>query len=445
MVISMKNIAFAVKMIAFVFCCIFLFNACAMFDLFSVDELMRTPKLTGENALIQEAFEEAVGTGVSLLNPVSGEYRSAYVLNDIDGDTFNEAIVFYKNKQTSSDVHMHLLDFDGKEWFSVADVVGNGTDIYSIEFCNLDNGNLLEIAVVWTMPDAVRSKNLAIYKISVEKNIVKKLSSLGTVSVYDYLFVDLDFDGLNEMFYIYYDITVNPQHAAARVMEIDVENEIIQPSSELKFKSDVVSFAGLTSDLKDGTYRMYIDCITANSQYFTQIVFFDSEKSTLVSPSFLSAKDCMKKTLRTSNVLSQDVNADHLIEIPVEKDYPSSTSVNLPDGAQAQIKILEWLRLSEKDLQSIGKYYKNTYDGFTMSIDSFYEYSYIIYDYETHTTQFRLKDFNEEENLLFSIVFLTDSNGENTYNPPTYTVKITQLGDSMDISPSFVKEQIELK
>ena len=79
-----------------------------------------------------------------------------------------------------------------------------------------------------------------------------------------------------------------------------------------------------------------------------------------------------------------------------------------------------------------------------MSIDSFYEYAYIIYDYETHTTQFRLKNFGEEENLLFSIVFLTDTDGENAYKTPTYTVKITQLGDSMDISPSFVKEQIEL-
>lgn len=440
----MKNIASAVKMTALVVCCTLLFNACAMFDLFSVDELMRTPKLTGENALIQQAFEEAVGTGVSLLNPVSGEYRSAYVLKDIDADTYDEAIVFYKNNQTSSDVHMHLLDFDGKEWFSVADVVGNGTDVYSIEFCNLDQGNLLEIAVVWTMPDAARSKNLAIYKFSVEKDIVKKLSSLGTVPLSDYLFVDLDFDGLNEMFYIYYDNTVHPQHVAARVMEIDAENEIIQPSSELKFTSDVVSFAGLTFDLKDGTYRMYIDCIASNSEYFTQIVFYDSEKSTLMTPSFLSTQECIKKTSRTSKMLSQDINTDHLVEIPVETDYSLSTVINLPGGAQEQIKILEWLRLSDKELQSIGKYYRNTYDGFTMSIDSFYEYSYIIYDYDTHTTQFRLKNFDEDENLLFSVVFLTDTDGENAYKTPTYTVKITQLGDSMDISPSFVKEQIEL-
>ncbi len=440
----MKNIASAVKMMVFVICCILLFNACAMFDLFSVDELMRTPKLTGENALIQEAFEEAVGTGVSLLSPVSGEHRSAYVLNDIDSDSYAEAIVFYKNSKTSSDVHMHLLDFDGKEWFSVADVVGNGTDVYSIEFCNLDQGNLLEIAVVWTMPDAARSKNLSIYKISLEKNTVKKLSSLGTVPVYDYIFVDLDFDGLNEMFYIYYDNTVHPQHAAARVMEIDAENEIIQPASELKFTSDVASFSGLTYDLKDGTYRMYIDCIASNSEYFTHIVFYDSEKSTLITPSFLSGEKSMKKTSRVSELFSQDINSDYLIEIPVEKDYVSSTAVNLPGGESEQIKILEWLRLSEKELQSIGKYYRNAYDGFTMSIDSFYEYSYITYDYETHTTQFRLKNFDEEENLLFSIVFLTEADGENTYKTPTYTVKITQLGDSMDISPSFVKEQIEL-
>ena len=68
---------------------------CSVFNVFSVDSLIKAPRLTGDNAEIQKAFESAVGSEVSLVRPVAGEYRSAYVLHDYDGDGVNEAIVFY--------------------------------------------------------------------------------------------------------------------------------------------------------------------------------------------------------------------------------------------------------------------------------------------------------------------------------------------------------------
>ena len=62
------------------------FAGCSVFNVFSVDSLIKAPRLTGENAEIQKAFESAVGKDAVLVRPVSGEYRSAYVLRDYDGD-----------------------------------------------------------------------------------------------------------------------------------------------------------------------------------------------------------------------------------------------------------------------------------------------------------------------------------------------------------------------
>lgn len=57
----------------------FVLSGCSLLDFFSADNLLKAPKLTGENAALQRAFEEAVGKDVSLFTPISGENRASYV------------------------------------------------------------------------------------------------------------------------------------------------------------------------------------------------------------------------------------------------------------------------------------------------------------------------------------------------------------------------------
>ena len=64
--------------------CLCSLNACSLLDEFSPDTILQAPRLTGADGQIQEAFEEAVGTNVVLVNPVGGEYRSAYAYHRRD-------------------------------------------------------------------------------------------------------------------------------------------------------------------------------------------------------------------------------------------------------------------------------------------------------------------------------------------------------------------------
>ena len=62
---------------------------------FSVEGLVDAPKVTKEQEEIHQALIESVGSNITLKYPRNGDYRSAYVIANIDDEPDSEAIVFY--------------------------------------------------------------------------------------------------------------------------------------------------------------------------------------------------------------------------------------------------------------------------------------------------------------------------------------------------------------
>ena len=110
-----------VRAVSMVVCLIFLLSGCSLPDFFSAESLIRPPKLTGEHAALQKAFEEAVGKDVGLFTPISGNHRGSYILFDANSDKVDEAVVFYSFNSNSSVVHMHLLSQKNGQWYSLGD------------------------------------------------------------------------------------------------------------------------------------------------------------------------------------------------------------------------------------------------------------------------------------------------------------------------------------
>ena len=57
---------------------------------FSVEGLINAPKLTSEQSEIHQALIESVGSNITLKYPKNGEYRSAYVIANIDDEPTDE-------------------------------------------------------------------------------------------------------------------------------------------------------------------------------------------------------------------------------------------------------------------------------------------------------------------------------------------------------------------
>ena len=133
----------------------------------AVDNLLRAPKLTGENADLNMAFEEAArrvrDAGIVLKRPSNGNYRSSFILHDIDGDGTEEAIVFYAFSDDKSAPRMNDLSRAGGRWESVSDFPGSGIGVYEILFSDLNGDSIKEIIVAWKISETTTIKHMTIY------------------------------------------------------------------------------------------------------------------------------------------------------------------------------------------------------------------------------------------------------------------------------------------
>lgn len=64
----------------------------------TIENLLTAPKLTQEQSEINQALINSSGSSIKLKYPRGGEYRSAFVLQDIDSDGTQEALVFYESQ-----------------------------------------------------------------------------------------------------------------------------------------------------------------------------------------------------------------------------------------------------------------------------------------------------------------------------------------------------------
>ncbi len=88
---------------------------CNIADL-SFEESLRPPRTMGDEAEIEKLISKTAGSNYTLKYPKSGSYRSAIIMNDLNGDGVDEAIAFFKGKDETAGVHMLLMyDQDG-EW-----------------------------------------------------------------------------------------------------------------------------------------------------------------------------------------------------------------------------------------------------------------------------------------------------------------------------------------
>ena len=127
-----------------------------------VETLLRPPHPTGEQKKIQQALEKYINSekkgktpdvdfGYVLKYPKSGDYRSAFVLKDLDSDGVEEAIVFYGQSGERSNVYLNLLKKTDEGWQSIYDVEGVSPDIDRIQFGDMNADGISEIFTGWNI------------------------------------------------------------------------------------------------------------------------------------------------------------------------------------------------------------------------------------------------------------------------------------------------------
>lgn len=293
-------------------------------DVFTTNtaELLSPPELSGDISPIAEAIAKSAGGEYTLKYPSNGNFRSAVVQNDIDGDGRLEAFAFYsmKEKENGADtVNMYISVIclsDGK-WVCAdkQKIVAGGVE--RIDFCDLDGDGIAEILVGWEIYGASEMQ-LAVYSFKDGKLAQRTMQKYSR-----FVCCDLDEDGGEEILIIKF--SAAEQLNTAGVYKLTEGGVTELYSCEL---DKTVQSVGepVVSHLSSGKPAVYVDEIKGVGA-ITEVLFV--EKNQLVNPLMNAESRETVATLRSAEIGVKDINDDGIIEIPVQENVPSIAKSNL--------------------------------------------------------------------------------------------------------------------
>ena len=344
---------------------ILLCSGCSL-NFFSVESLMSPPLQSGKNGEVEEAFKKLMAEKtIQLRTPQSGDYQTAFVLFDINGDSQEEAIVFYTDSSIDASVRMSFLECINDTWVISSDVKGAGSGIFDVSFSDMDNNGVYEILVGWSLFDTRTSKIVSVYEVTVGEKGVFTLNTLGNEYYNSKSLTDFNGDKKDDLVLVYLDDTGETQQSYFRCFSLSENNEFVK-YSDVKLDSHINSVSKMQYDTvrRDGELckRVFIDCIKTETSMFTEILYWDFEHLKTVR----DIKTPVSSTSRNSKILCRDIDGDGLLEIPSNTKLNGDENLTTVKrvGTQYTFTMLEWLNcFGDKSEGSINTLF-NPIDGY---------------------------------------------------------------------------------
>ncbi len=354
-----------------------------MTRLHSPQEVLSPPNPNGENRKLQQAFERAVGSGTEykLQYPAEGDYRSAYVLCNIDDDEDQEALVFYSRTADEGTVRVHILDYIDEEWVSVIDTSGYGSKVDSVTFADLNNDNIAEVILSWSLSGTDSSRTMTVHTVNLEgsKPELKTISNMPykAMGVYDF-----DNDGAKEILVLWNETTRKVQHNFAALMKMNGKG-LQQYGDEISLDSTASVYDGVYIQ-KGPTPVALVDALKNDNTMFTEVIWWDNENQMLHAPFTENDTHTNLSTLRASEIPVKDIDEDGLIEIPVaygSVDPSGRTSGNDADEEE-RIALNSWSVTTAEEpgvLKTKAYGMMDTTNRYVLSVDASYRDSILFY------------------------------------------------------------------
>lgn len=331
-------------------CCLSL-SGCSLFGL-DARTLMRPPRVTGERAGVYDLLEQKGGASLSLCYPAAGDYRSAILLHDLDGDGTEEAIAFYQvdPKDTSAWVLFCKQEKDG--WREAGSFENAAGHVDRVCFGDLDGDGSDEVIIGWGS-SATGTASICIYREKDGKATETKLSQPYT----EMAPLDFDGDGKAELF------TANLAADGGRFTAslLRLQDGTAQMMGSALLDAGVRQFSSLKAgNLAADVPGVLLDCQMENGSYLTEMFYWDAKSQSLRTPLYSTSKNI---SLRSVAVNCMDTNGNGIFAFPVVSRLPGYTGTAADDVGN----VVQWTGLKgfNGDYQTLSSAICNARDGYS--------------------------------------------------------------------------------
>lgn len=274
-------------------------NSCSI--AMSGAELIHPPKITGNEAQIENLIETSAKGKYTLRYPKSGEHRSAIIVEDIDNDQTNEAIAFY---HTEAETHILFMYEENDKWEISNDFATSHSDVDCIEFTDYDFDGYKEIFTGF-VTDTPGINELTVFDFNGETHQTSHIDFSYQYS--KFTTGDYDKDGANEAMLL----TLKTSDTDARATLVDYDGENLYALASCSIDSTVTKYENVMSATVDENITgVVIDGLLTNG-YNSQIILYDTDTKALINS--LSSP---VSTERSQTIYSQDIDNDTFVEVP---------------------------------------------------------------------------------------------------------------------------------
>ena len=292
----------------------------------SLEDALRPPKTMGDEAEIEQLISDSAKGGYTLKYPKNGNYRSAIIMRDLDGDKADEAIAFFHGKDETAKIHMLVMNESDGKWQIAGDYVTETTDVDCVDFSNITESPELEILAGYT----TYTPNVNFLSCYTYSNGTTSTIQAGQ-SYSAFYCGSLDNSGKDGVMTL--NLFTADNEAKATLLEYDKEKRMLFAKASVSMDPNVVKFRHVVfGELEDNVKGIVVDGAYASDELVTQAIYFNNDLAVLRNP--LYRERYKNPTLRTVSVYSEDVDNDRIVDIPTVEKLPSA-------GVDSAVKITD--------------------------------------------------------------------------------------------------------
>lgn len=384
---------------------VLLLSLCGCTPIFSpTDSLLIPPQLPKNQTALQAAFERAFGEGLPYKSPVSGKYHSAFIIEDIDGDADEEALIFYQPDLMSDDIRFAVMDKVNGDWVHTSSMDGFGAEVYSVDILDMDADGKMEVVICWRSSDSETS-SVSVYIPGGESFTLSRLFSTAYAKMQ---LADLDRDGKQEMILLSLYPVSGGRLAVASIL--GKQNNSITTLARRTLDSEIRAFDDMIICPDEGGSTIFIDADKSAGK-LTEIVLWDAETKTILEPLSDPDKDLCEITGRVEPIPVRDLDGDGVPEIPSQTELAYSEVWRNGVRLKTTMYKTSWFSYQDGDFVSVRETILHPDSGWMFTIPEGWDGQFTTYsDLSENKWNFYITDENtDEQEYLFSVIFTTQT------------------------------------